>query len=274
MSPAHDEPAAEPASEPATEPATGRSIDVEIEVPGSPEQVWEAIASGAGVSSWYVPHDIEPTDGGAVSFSFGPGMEGTGRVAAWDPPHRLVIDNGDTVGLAFEWLVEARDGGTCVVRLVNSGFGSGADWDDQFDGMTEGWGIFLANLRLHLERFVGQAATPMLPMAMWAGPRSDAWQRLLGDFGLSTKPSIGDRIAGPDDAPPFVGTVVEVGASHALVVLDEPAPGTAFLTVEGNGDVVGVSVWSYLYGPERATIVDRDTPRWSDWLGARGLPPG
>jgi hypothetical protein len=29
----------------------------------------------------------------------------------------------------FEWLVEARDGGTCVVRLVTTGFGSGEDWD-------------------------------------------------------------------------------------------------------------------------------------------------
>ena len=34
---------------------------------------------------------------------------------------------------AAEWLVEARDGGTCVVRLINSGFGSGAEWDAEYD---------------------------------------------------------------------------------------------------------------------------------------------
>jgi hypothetical protein len=33
--------------------------------------------------------------------------------------------------------IEARGGGTCIVRLVNSGFGTGGDWDDQFDAMTE-----------------------------------------------------------------------------------------------------------------------------------------
>lgn len=258
----------------AQEPTSGRSIEVEIEVSGSPEQVWEAVASGAGVSSWYVPHDIEPVEGGTVGFSFGPGMEGTGRVAAWQPPHRLVIDNGDTVGLAFEWLVEARDGGTCVVRLVNSGFGSGADWDDQYDGMTDGWAIFLANLRLHLEHFAGQPATPMLPMAMWDGPRAEAWARLLRDLGLASAPSAGDRVVAPDDAPSFAGTVAEVGATHVLLVLDEPAPGTAFLAVEGSGEHVSVSVWSYVYGSEREAIVERDTSQWAAWLGERGVSPG
>ena len=34
------------------------------------------------------------------------------------------------IGL-FGWLVEAADGGSCIVRLVNSGFGSGGQWDAQ-----------------------------------------------------------------------------------------------------------------------------------------------
>jgi uncharacterized protein YndB with AHSA1/START domain len=32
-----------------------RSIQVEVEVPGSPDEVWEAIATGPGISSWFVP---------------------------------------------------------------------------------------------------------------------------------------------------------------------------------------------------------------------------
>ena len=55
-----------------------------------------------------------------------------GRVAAWEPPHRVLFAGAEgDEGLAFEWLVEARAGGSCVVRLVNSGFGSGAEWDAQ-----------------------------------------------------------------------------------------------------------------------------------------------
>jgi hypothetical protein len=35
------------------EPSGRRSIQVEIEVPGTPEEVWQAIATGSGVSAWF-----------------------------------------------------------------------------------------------------------------------------------------------------------------------------------------------------------------------------
>src|SRR5690606_35054526 len=110
-----------------------RSIELEVEVAGTPEEVWHAIATGPGISSWYVPHVVEEREGGAAVASFGdtPEMQVPGRVVAWEPPRRVVFDGGpDADGFAFEWLVEARDGGTCIVRLVNSGFGEGKEWDD------------------------------------------------------------------------------------------------------------------------------------------------
>ena len=62
---------------------------------------------------------------------------------------------------AAEWLVEARDGGTCVVRLI-SGFGSGAEWDAQYDATQAGWRLFLYNLRLYLTHFPGQPCASIL----------------------------------------------------------------------------------------------------------------
>src|SRR3954447_9375863 len=32
-----------------------RSVQVEVEVPGAPKEVWQAIATGPGVSAWFVP---------------------------------------------------------------------------------------------------------------------------------------------------------------------------------------------------------------------------
>ncbi len=32
-----------------------RSVQAEVEVPGTPEEVWQAIATGPGVSAWFVP---------------------------------------------------------------------------------------------------------------------------------------------------------------------------------------------------------------------------
>jgi uncharacterized protein YndB with AHSA1/START domain len=252
-----------------------RAIELEIEVPGTPDEVWRAIATGPGISSWYVPHTVEERAGGAALASFGPGpeMQVPGRVAAWEPPHRIVFDGGqEGVGLAFEWLVEARDGGTCIVRLVNSGFGDDGAWDDQYDAMQEGWRLFLFNLRLHLQHFAGRTATAVLPTAMWAGPRERAWERLCTGLGLPVAPAAGDHVTTSGEAPVLGGTVVDVDSWRLALLLDAPAPGTAFLAVEGHGDAVGVSVWSYLYDEAGAAAAQRDEPRWHAWLGERALP--
>ncbi|MGE0000368.1 MAG: SRPBCC domain-containing protein [Ilumatobacteraceae bacterium] len=247
-----------------------RSIELEIEVAGTPEEVWQAIATGPGISSWFVPHTVEEREGGAAMASFGPGpeMQIPGRVAAWEPPHRVVFDGGeDSGGLAFEWLVEARDGGTCIVRLVNTGFGSGDDWDGQYDGMTEGWKLFLLNLQLHMQHFPGRTARSVLPTATWPGPRERAWAALCDALGLPVAPAPGDRIsAASAEAPTLAGTVVDSGQGRIALLLDQPAPGTAFLAAEGTGDQVNVSVWSYLYGSEGENAADRDGPLWWTWL--------
>jgi uncharacterized protein YndB with AHSA1/START domain len=253
-----------------------RSIELEVEVVGTPEEVWRAIATGPGISSWYVPHTVEEREGGAATARFGPGPEMLipGRVAAWEPPHRVVFDGGEGAGgLAFEWLVEARDGGTCIVRLVNSGFGSGEDWDAQYDGMSEGWQLFLFNLKLHLAHFSGQTATALLPTAVWAGPREDAWTALTEQLGIPRAPVVGDRTqTRGHDAPTLAGTVVDADSWRLALLVDQPAPGTAILAAEGTGDHINVSIWSYLYGADGAAAATRDEPRWTKWLSERAVP--
>lgn len=250
-----------------------RSIELEIEVPGTPEEVWTAIATGPGISSWYVPHTVEERAGGPATARFGPGpeMEVPGRVAEWEPPKRIVFDGGEGVGgFAFEWLVEAKDGGTCVVRLVNSGFGTGEDWDAQYDAMTDGWGMFLLNLQLHLEHFRGQAASPSVPGAMWSCGRDEAWQALTGALGIPAAPAVGDRIeVSGEGAPALAGTVVATTPWRLSLLLDAPAAGTGFIAAEGMGDQIGVSVWSYLYGDDGAAAAGADEPRWQSWLAAK-----
>ena len=268
----------EPPIEPTFESTRNRSLELEVEVVGTPEEVWQAIATGPGISAWYVPHSVEERQGGAASASFGEGpeMQIGGRVAAWEPPHRVMFDNGDDgPGLAFEWLVEGRDGGTCIVRLVNSGFGSGDEWDAHYDGMAVGWKLFILNLQLHLLHFRGQEATSMLPMAMWSGPKQATWKRLTDELGIAAAPAPGTRVfVSSDGAPTLSGTVVEASSCRLSLVLNEPCPGTAFIAAEGAGEQVGVSIWSYLYGPDRAAVASRDMPRWQQWLDSRADPEG
>ena len=96
-----------------------RSVQVEVEVPGTPEEVWQAIATGPGISSWLVPAEFEERDGKpvAVKMNFGPGMESRAEVKAWDPPRMFAAQGegwGGSPPIADEWSVEARGGGICV----------------------------------------------------------------------------------------------------------------------------------------------------------------
>ena len=133
-----------------------RSVQVEVEVPGTPEQVWQAIATGPGVGAWFVPTEIDGRIGGTETTHFGGGMDSVSTITEWDPPHRFTKEgswgeNSPTV--ATEWIVEARGGGTCMVRVVHSLFAETDDWDDQLTGVESGWPSFFRILRLYLEHF-------------------------------------------------------------------------------------------------------------------------
>src|SRR5205807_923361 len=99
-----------------------RSVQVEVEVPGTPEEVWQAIATGPGISSWFVPTESQGRVGGAVVSHFGAGMDSCATITAWEPARRFAAESEglgpNAPPLATEWLVEARSGGSCVVRVV------------------------------------------------------------------------------------------------------------------------------------------------------------
>lgn len=259
---------------PPTTPSETRTIDLAVAVPGTPKEVWDAIASGPGISSWFVPHTVDGRVGGQVTMNFGSYGTHTAVVTAWEPPRRIVIESGGDRPLAYEWLVEARDGGTCIVRLVNSGFGAGEDWDGDFDGMTDGWTIFLESLRLQLTHFRGSRAEAAVPTVMVPGPHAAAWATLCDALGIGTAFGAGDRlVTGGDGVPALAGNVATTitlpRTTAYLLVLDEPVPGTAFVTAEGDGDQVAASAYLYLYGPggrEAAT-------EWSSWLTSRFPAP-
>jgi len=184
-----------------------RSVQVEVEVPGTPEQVWQAIATGPGVSAWFVPTEIDGRVGGAVTTHFGGGMDSVKTITEWDAPHRFTAEGafgpkGPT--MATEWIVEARDGGKCVVRVVHSLFAETDDWDNQLSGTESGWPSFFRILRLYLEYFPGQPSSPIQLVAM--PPASGAWEKLAGALNLEGA-ALGERRDAGDGAPPLRGIV-------------------------------------------------------------------
>ena len=238
-----------------------RSIHLSVEVPGTPEEVWDAVATGPGVTSWFTRDGDRAVGRGRAITDFGSFGKEESSVTVYDPPHRFV---GEAIGrdgrtMAVEWLVEARDGGTCIVRLVNSGFGAGADWDNDFDGMTQGWTLFLENLRLHLTHFGGQHAQPVLPMATVPGPNAAAWAQLCKALGVPSDLGLGDRFdASVPGAPPLSGVVQHVQRTDAvsdyILLLDGELRGTALVAAEGKGETIMLSTWLYVYDRDPAPL--------------------
>jgi uncharacterized protein YndB with AHSA1/START domain len=254
-----------------------RSLQVEFEVPGTPEEVWQAIATGPGISSWFVPAEVEEQGGKAVALklNFGPGMEPRSAVTAWDPPRKFVAQGegwGGSPPIATEWSVEARAGGVCVVRVVHSLFASTDDWDNQLEGAKSGLSGFLRTLRIYLTHFRGQRSAIMQVMAPVAVTEAEAWETLTRALGVKGV-SVGQRGMTPAGAPPISGVVEYFTESpyDALLRLDKPGPGIAALgafTFPG-GDQSMIAMNFYLYGDQAAATVARETPRWQAWLQER-----
>jgi uncharacterized protein YndB with AHSA1/START domain len=150
------------------------------EVAATPAQVWDAIATAEGISAWMVPTRLEPKVGGEVSFDLGD-VRSTGVVTDYTPNQRFAYEEPwpqvtgemltwltEKVGteavdpvagpdlstvspIATEFLIEAASGGSCVVRVVSSAYGNGAEWENEFfTEMVTGWGELLDNLATHL----------------------------------------------------------------------------------------------------------------------------
>lgn len=256
-----------------------RSIDLEVEVPGTPEQVWEAIATGPGITAWMHPTELEEREGGSFTYDMGSGMNGSGHVTGWEPPHRFAQadewqptgQDGEREQLATEWLVEARSGGTCVVRMVMSGFGTGTAWEEEIEGVTEGMRLALENLRVYLTHFQGRDGTWIRVFGTGPGPREASWAALLAALGLAD-PAEGERFATSGaGAPALAGEVERVvdGKWHRglLLRLEQPAPGLAHALVYG--DRGGATVQACLYGDEGAAVAAREQPAWQEWMQVR-----
>ena len=87
----------------------------EITLDATPEQVWEAIATGPGIDAWFMGRNrVEPREGGTTSMAIGEHTE-EATVTAWEPPRRFAYRAGSPEAaefMAFEWLVQGRDDGT------------------------------------------------------------------------------------------------------------------------------------------------------------------
>ena len=166
----------------------GRRIEAEIRTTATPEEVWKAWTDPAGISSWFTDDARgEAVPGGTVVWVFRGFGEIPYPVAVAKPPERLVLA-GEIPGrgpFALEILIE-QTGGLTRVRLVNSGFREGADFEEEYEGVRSGWSASLALLRHYLERHRGKQKHAKLVVRPASVGADELYRRFSTADGLAT----------------------------------------------------------------------------------------
>ena len=254
------------------DPSGRREVSLELEVPGTPEQVWQAIATGPGMSAWFMPTRVEERVGGTIAVTFDESFESTGTVTAWEPPHRFAYEEPrwapDGPPLATELTIQARAGGTCRLRLVHSLFANDDAWDEQLESMESGWPWYFEVLRMYLGDFAGQPSAAVRLMRPSAGTEAESWHALTGALGLAGA-GPGDRPTPAADHPSLDGVVTRVGATGGrmlLMALERPAAGAGFFAAYTWADQVSLMCALYLFGDGAPAAAAREAPLWREWI--------
>ncbi|GAA2275443.1 SRPBCC domain-containing protein [Nonomuraea roseoviolacea subsp. roseoviolacea] len=226
----------------------------------TPEEVWEAIATGPGVDSWFMGR-TEVTDK-AVRTDFA-GLLPESAVTVSDPPHRFAHTSAagdDGRFVAYEFLIEGRERGSTVVRMVTSGFLPGDDWETEYEAMRSGLAMFFATLVEYLGHFRGRPAAPVTAFGPPVRDWPDAWRALYAELGLpAAGEMVGRRVAfRPDGLPPVEGVVYFADAQ----TLGVRTSGALYRFIQGMPGVMVLSHVLFTGGD-----VAEQEAGWQAWLG-------
>ncbi|MFB6892459.1 SRPBCC domain-containing protein [Kitasatospora sp. NPDC056327] len=236
-------------------------IELETVLPASPDEVWAAIATGPGLDSWFMGrNELDPREGGTAAMEIG-GHREEAVITAHEPGKRLATRTAtaeDGRFMAFEYLIEGRDGGATVLRVVHSGL-LGDDWEDEYDALRRGWPFHLHTLHEYLAHFPGRTAVPVFAVAPVPGrTAADLRETLARALALPLPPAVGARLrAEPEGLPPLDGEVVWADEERFGV-----RTGDALCTFHHGGGVVLLFHHLFAPGAEGAGA----GAAWQRWL--------
>lgn len=257
-------------------PEPGRTVTMELDLEATLEDAWKALTDARELTRWFpLTALVEGRQGGAMVWDWGERFHWASRIDVWEPPRRLRLIQemerprdveGNPVAdgtiasslMAMDFTLETQQGKTRL-RLVHSGFGEGAAWDDELDGVRNGWAFELRSLAHYLAHHRGNDRHYGWGMASADGPHAAVWQRLLGPGGYQLEGTLsagkrftvrtptGDRLTGMvllhNPEREFAGTVEELDG------------GVFRLGTWSGGGAVGINVWIATWSPAHADRV-------------------
>lgn len=254
-----------------------RAYETTIEIDAPPDVVWRALTDPTELTRWFpLQASVAPGVDGSVLYSWGGAWEWKNRIRFWEPGRRLQLVNaqsaaydaegkplpsaGPPVEVALDYQLEAR-GGRTVLRLVHSGFGTGAEWDDEVEGISNGWPFELRSLKHYLERH--RARRRSVAWARVNAPTSvaEAWTRLIGREGLALEGVVAARREGGPYAVPsangdsFEGAVLIVAPPRAFAGTLAPLNDGLFrASVERAAGQTSVHLWASGWSVEPGAV--------------------
>jgi hypothetical protein len=224
----------------------GKEFEIrrEVELPATPEEVWEAVATGPGSASWLFPGEPRPGD-----------------LVESDRPYRYAVRTEGEGGFfnALEYVIEAREGGTALLRYVHSGVFDEEGWDTQYDAVGAHTDFYLHTLGQYLEHFAPRTATyvgggPEGLNGPEASMTPDALDQLKRALGASSE---GDRVSVPNGG----GDGVVDHASEKFLGVRTGDALYRFFGRNAWGGPVGMSI--HHFGDVDADAASRT---WGEWL--------
>jgi len=237
-----------------------------MQVSAGPDAIWKALTDAEELARWFpLSARVKPGVGGSIFLSWGPGCEGEARIDVWEPGRRFRWMEGqqegsEPKGNLLEWTIEKR-GGKTLVRVVQSSFAGGTDWDDEYYGATEyGWSFMLVNLRHYLERHAGTPRRVAWPRRKVVLAREEAYERLVAPGGLFREGARG-LAAGSEfmleaaTGENYEGAVEFVRPPRGFCISVRPLnDALLWLTIEGTPGQHEVQLWLSAYNLPQAKM--------------------
>jgi hypothetical protein len=222
----------------------------EVELPATPEEVWEAVATPTGNLGWLFP-----------------GLIDAEQAQVYEPPHRFLIREEGEDGWfnSIEDIIEARTGGTTVLRYVHSGILTD-DWDNQYDAADKHTDFYLHTLGEYLRHFKGRTATyvgggPDGILAPESSSKPGSLEQLKRALGLDAGASPGDAVRLEVDGLEPQEGVVDYSTPHFLGIRTGDAL-YRFFGREAWGEPTGMSAHVFAADADE----QRTSKAWSAWL--------
>jgi hypothetical protein len=218
----------------------------EVELPGTPEAVYRAVATNEGNASW-----LFPTAGGEP-------------VVSSNPPHELTVREEGPDGWfnQLEFRIEARAHGAWL-RYVHSGVFDDESWDAQYDAVNAHTDFYLHTLGEYLEHFSPRTATyvgggPGGLMGPEASMTPDAFDTLQAALGVPNGASPGESVRLAHDD---VDGVIDYRTDKFLGIRSDDAL-YRFFGRNAFGGPVGMSIHHFGDGVDAEEV----GAAWTGWL--------